>query len=78
MEWLNKIFGNIFKKEEPDPMKYLIVGIGNMGAEYDETRHNVGFEILDKLAKEAGVTFKNAMLGDIAEFKHKGRTFILL
>ncbi len=78
MKWLNKIFGNIFKKEEPDPMKYLIVGIGNMGDEYDETRHNVGFEILDKLAKEQEVSFKSAMLGDIAQFKHKGRTFILL
>lgn len=78
MEWLNRIFGNFFKKEEPDPMKYLIVGIGNMEAEYDDTRHNVGFEIVDKLAKDAGVSFKQGMLGDLTEFKHKGRTFILL
>ncbi|MCB0704992.1 MAG: aminoacyl-tRNA hydrolase [Saprospiraceae bacterium] len=59
-------------------MKYLIAGLGNMGAEYDYTRHNVGFEIVDELAKEFGVTFKNDQLGDIAEFKHKGRTFVLL
>lgn len=59
-------------------MKYLIVGLGNMGADYDHTRHNVGFEVVDALAKEFDVAFKNEQLGDIAEFKHKGRTFILL
>ncbi len=59
-------------------MKYLIAGLGNMGAEYDFTRHNVGFEVVDSLAKEFGATFKNDSLGDLAEFRHKGRTFILL
>lgn len=59
-------------------MKYLIVGLGNMGADYDNTRHNIGFEVVDVLAKEFGVKFKNDSLGDLAEFKHKGRTFILL
>ncbi|MBR9919774.1 MAG: aminoacyl-tRNA hydrolase [Bacteroidetes bacterium] len=59
-------------------MKYLIAGLGNMGAEYDNTRHNIGFDVLDLLAKEFEVTFKNDTLGDIAEFKHKGRTFVLL
>ena len=59
-------------------MKYLIAGLGNMGAEYDHTRHNVGFEVVDALAKEFNVTFKNDQLGDIAEFKHRGRTVILL
>ncbi len=69
---------SFLKKEEPDPMKYLIVGLGNMGGEYDNTRHNVGFEVVDALAKEFEVSFKDDNLGDIAEFKHKGRTFVLL
>ncbi len=59
-------------------MKYLIVGLGNMGAEYEDTRHNVGFAVVDALASEFGVTFKSDNLGDIAEFRHKGRTFVLL
>ncbi len=59
-------------------MKYLIVGLGNIGAEYDNTRHNIGFEILDDLAAKREVSFKNENLGAIAEFKFKGRTFILL
>ena len=69
---------SLFKEEEPDPMKYLIVGLGNMGAEYDDTRHNIGFEVVDLLAKEFEVSFKDDNLGDIAEFRHKGRTFVLL
>lgn len=59
-------------------MKYLIAGLGNMGAEYDHTRHNVGFEVVDALAEEFGVSFKNDQLGDIAEFKYRGRTVMLL
>jgi PTH1 family peptidyl-tRNA hydrolase len=64
--------------EESDPMKYLIVGLGNPGSEYDETRHNVGFEVLDNLAKRYEVKFEQDSHGEICEFKFKGRTFILL
>ena len=71
----------LFGKAEdsfPPEMKYLIVGLGNMGAEYDNTRHNVGFEVLDHLAERFEAEFKHENLGDLATIKHKGRQFILL
>lgn len=63
---------------EPEPMKYLIAGLGNMGADYENTRHNIGFDVVDQLAKTFETEFKNEHLGDLAEFRHKGRTFVLL
>lgn len=59
-------------------MKYLIAGLGNIGAQYENTRHNIGFDVLNFLAKEEGVSFNTNTLGDLAEIKHKGRTLILL
>lgn len=61
-----------------DPMKYLIVGLGNIGADYVETRHNVGFEVVERLAAEANEDWEVANLGSIARVKHKGRTLLLL
>ena len=58
--------------------KFLIVGLGNIGEKYDETRHNIGFKILDELANDEKIIFETEKLGDLASFRFKGRTFILL
>ena len=59
-------------------MKYLIVGLGNIGEEYDNTRHNIGFRILDALARASNVSFSEKRYGAIAEMKYAGKIFILL
>ncbi|WP_148256120.1 aminoacyl-tRNA hydrolase [Lacinutrix sp. 5H-3-7-4] len=58
--------------------KFLIVGLGNIGDKYENTRHNIGFKILDYFAKEESLTFETQKLGDITTYKLKGRTFIFL
>jgi|SRR5690554_2434478 len=62
----------------PSDMKYLITGLGNIGSEYAHTRHNIGFDILDHLAQQEGLTFEASRYGSIAYYKHKGRIFVLL
>ncbi|SNY95416.1 aminoacyl-tRNA hydrolase [Flagellimonas pacifica] len=64
---------------ETDTMKkFLIVGLGNIGMEYEETRHNIGFKILDFLADEEAFVFEGAKLGSVATFKYKGKSILCL
>ena len=58
--------------------KYLIVGLGNIGDQYINTRHNIGFEILDSFAKKHELIFKPSKFGSVSLYKLKGRSFILL
>ncbi len=59
-------------------MKYLIVGLGNIGDEYSDTRHNIGFTVLDAFATESGISFNDRRYGFLAETRYRGRTFVLL
>jgi len=59
-------------------MKYLIVGLGNIGSEYQDTRHNIGFTVLDAFAKASNVFFAENRYGSTCGVKIKGRTLILL
>jgi len=58
--------------------KYLIFGLGNIGSEYQNTRHNIGFNILDALADVKNLKFETQKLADVIKFNFKGRTFVLI
>lgn len=79
MNWFTRLFSNTSPPETIAPMKkFLIVGLGNIGAEYVNTRHNIGFKILDFMAKKEALSFETVKLGALAEYKFKGRTYLLL
>ena len=59
-------------------MKYLITGLGNPGSEYQNTRHNIGFSVLDQLAAQENLTFEQVRHGWMCTYKYKGRTLLLL
>jgi len=58
--------------------KFLITGLGNIGAEYANTRHNIGFDIADALARKHGASFKNARLADTATITIKGKEILII
>ena len=76
--FFSKLFGIKVESKEELMKKFLIVGLGNIGDKYTNTRHNIGFKIVDEVAEEHNTNFETEKLGDIASFRFKGRTFILL
>jgi PTH1 family peptidyl-tRNA hydrolase len=59
-------------------MKYLIAGLGNIGEGYKDTRHNIGFTVLDAMALASNISFTDKRYGAVCEIKYKGRNLILL
>lgn len=78
MNWFSNIFRKNKQEEQLSMKKFLIVGLGNIGSEYANTRHNIGFKILDFIANQESISFQTVKLGEVAELKVKGKTILLL
>jgi PTH1 family peptidyl-tRNA hydrolase len=80
MNWIANLFTrkSIDENSKDTMKKYLIVGLGNIGAAYVDTRHNIGFKIVDYIADVVGISFETVKLGSIAEYSLKGRKLLLL
>lgn len=78
--WIKKIFAsdNTVETEEERAMKYMIVGLGNVGMEYEGTRHNSGFMVVDAVAKDADVKWSLGRLAMTAEMKLRGKQVLLV
>lgn len=76
------LFGKMFCRRKPENetpvVKYLIAGLGNIGREYAETRHNIGFKVLDALAGASDAVFATERYGAVAHMKFKGKSVVLL
>ena len=78
-QFLKRLYKKKKRIDAQDSMKkFLIVGLGNIGNDYKNTRHNIGFKILDRFAEQEDITFLTEKLGDITTYKLKGRTLIFL
>ena len=78
-KWWSKLWkGSSEEQKKENTVKYLITGLGNPGVEYNDTRHNIGFDVVDYLAAQFEVAYKSDRHGFVGSFKHKGRQFILL
>ena len=74
------MFGwTLFSKTKTDDMpKFLVVGLGNIGSEYRNTRHNIGFDVVDHIAQEKEVSFETLRYGQLAQTTHRGKKLLLL
>lgn len=86
MKLLSNLFKRIFSSsssettqpQEQETMKFLVVGLGNIGAEYQDTRHNIGFTILDAFAEASNVVFESKRYGAVAQMRLKNQQLVLL
>jgi len=78
MNFITQLFQKKVVEKEVNMKKFLIVGLGNIGAEYANTRHNIGFKVLDFIANKEGLSFETVKLGALCEYSIKGRKLILL
>ena len=77
MSWIKSI-KSLFETTEPDSMKFLVVGLGNIGPEYNNTRHNIGFEVLDQWVSQHDAEWESGRLANITKFKFRGKQVVCI